>query len=287
MPEVVEKQPEAVAVTTPPVKRFEIPEDKVETPAESPPAETQNKGVEAPPATPEAKPEEVTPEQAAKREGRRFERRLDKAYRARAEAEARAKVLEEEVARLKTPSTPQGEREPKLEDFEYDPEKYAAAKADFAKKQATKEFETKQKSEVETQRRQKLTATWTEKVEAAGEKYDDFEEKVGDLQPTNPLLEAIIEADNGADIAYHLATNLKDAQRIASLSLTAALREIGKLEVKLAEKAAKPEEPKAPSKAPAPITPLTGQAPMVTDQPTDQDDIRDWIRKRQKQVHGR
>jgi len=299
VPEVVQQDP---AVTLPPStpaappKRFELKEEP-EAPAASPPpaepakapeAKTQNTGDEATPATPEAKPEqeEVTPEQAAKREGRRFERRLDKAYRQRAEALARAELLEKRLAEIETriaaPKAVEGE--PKLEQFDYDPEKYAAAKAEFAKTQAQKEFEARQRESQEKQARQKLLADWEEKAERALDKYEDFNDLVGNLEPNNPLITAIMEADNGEDIAYHLAKNPKEAQRLLKLSPTSQLREIGKLEAKLASK---PVELKAPSKAPAPITPLTGQAPVVTDTPSDEDDTATWIRKRTKQVHGR
>lgn len=300
MPEVTPATPQAqlvleppqkeIPASTPAPKRFVIPDGAIEDvkPAASEtPTPAQNKGPEASPATPEAKPEEtkeeeVTPEQAAKREGRRFERRLDKAYRARAEAEARAKFAEEQLSKIQQPKSPDGE--PKLEQFDYDPEKYAAAKAEFAKSQAAKEFESKQRDTVAKAEHQRLAADWEEKVEKALDKYDDFAEKVGSLDPANPIAASIMEAENGEEIAYHLATHPKEARRIAELPMRSQIREIGKLEAKLAQK---PVEPKAPSKAPAPITPLTGTAPTVTNEPTETDDIRDWIRKRNKQVHGR
>ena len=291
-PLVVEATKEVAAPVSAP-KRFVIPEGAIEEvkpaasekPAAPPATPAQNKGAEAPPAEPEAKPEEkeeVTPEQAAKREGRRFERRLDKAYRARAEAEARAKLLEEQLAKVQQPKPPEGE--PKLEQFDYDPEKYAAAKAEYAKTQAAKEFETKQRDEASKAEKAKLLADWEEKADKGADKYEDFAEKVGNLNPDNPVIAAIMDADNGEDIAYHLASHPKEAQRLMGLPVWKQVREIGKLEAKLA---AKPVEPKAPSKAPAPITPLTGTAPTVTAEPSETDDIRDWIRKRQKQVHGR
>ena len=158
MPEVVESQKEAVL--TPPIRRFEIPvftETKVtpettkpaEAPAESDTKVAQNTEEQAPSAKPEGeKPEEVTPEVAAKREGRRFERRLDKAYKARADAEARAQLLEKTLAEERAKNAPKSlDAEPKLEQFDYDPEKYAAAKADYAKAQAQKEYEAKQRTE--------------------------------------------------------------------------------------------------------------------------------------------
>ena len=283
MPEVIAPQSELPLPPPAAPKRFELPE---ETPA---PAESvkpaQDTGDQATPPKTEGdtpKEEVVTPEQAAKREGRRFERRLDKAYRQRAEAQARAELLEKELAALKQPKAPEGE--PKLEQFDYDPEKYAAAKAEYAKSQAGKDFEAKQRADAGKQSQQKLISAWEEKVERGADKYDDFNDVVGDLQPNNPLIQAIMDAENGEDIAYHLGKNPKEAKRIAELSPVSQVREIGKLEAKLLST---PEKPKAPSKAPAPITPLTGAASVASNEPSDEDDTATWMRKRNKQVHGK
>ena len=173
------------------------------------------------------------------------------------------------------------EGEPTLAQFDYDPEKYAAAKAEFAKTQATKEYETKQKTEAATAEQRRLLTNWQEQVDKAEDKYDDFQTIVGDIQPNSPFTAALMHAENGADIAYHLGKESKEAQRIASLPPLAQVFEIGKLAAKLS---AEPEKPKAPSKAPAPITPITGVAPTATNEPTEQDTMDAWMKKRTKQV---
>ena len=275
--------PEAEVV---PQKRFEIPvlaDQTVETlpvaPAEGG-TTVQDTGAEAPPAKPEAKPEEVTPEQTAKREGRRFEKKLDKAYRERAEARARGDLLEKRLAELEKPKTPEGEL--RLEQFDFDPEKYAQAKAEQAKTQAGKEFEAKQRAERATQANQRLSDAWEEKVVRADKKYDDFQEIVGDLQPNSPFIAAVMDAENGEDVAYYLGKNPREAERIARLSPLSQVREVGKLEAKLLSE---PEKPKAPSKAPAPITPLSGAAQVSTDVPSEADDYPTWLKKRRKQLY--
>ena len=285
---------EVLPLEAPKPNRFVIPDDPVVTPsgnsaapvvAESVP-DVQNNEEQAPSTEPEVKPDEVTPEQAAKREGRRFEKKLDKAIRSRAEAQARADILEKRLAELESKATPQASApgEPKLEQFDYDPEKYATAKAEFAKTQFSKEAQAKQQADYQAQARQKLVSGWEEKVAKAEDKYDDWQEKVGDIQPNAPFVAALMEADNGEDIAYYLGTHPKEAQRIAALQPLSQVREIGKLEAKLSIKTV---EPKVPSKAPAPITPLTGAAAANSSEPSESDDTGAWIKKRQKQVHGR
>ena len=283
--------PAAPAAAPSAPRRFEIPAfaDQTVDAVAPAPAEgvkpAQDTGDQATPPKTEGdtpKEEVVTPEQAAKREGRRFERKLEKVYGKRAEAQARAELLEKELAALRQPKAPEGE--PKLEQFDYDPEKYAAAKADYAKSQAGKEFEAKQRTETEKQAIQRLVSDWEVKAERGADKYDDWNDIVGDLQPNTPMTASIMEAENGDDIAHYLGKNPKEAQRIAQLHPRSQIREIGKLEAKLLSTQ---EKPKAPSKAPAPITPLTGAASVASDAPSENDDTATWIRKRQKQVHGK
>lgn len=294
MPEAVQQslpiEPAApVAPKAPPqqAKRFELPAESPLPAAPAPKApeppkvEAQDKADQAPAAAPEGeKPEEQeTPEQAAKRQGRRFERRLDKAYRKAAEAEARAKLLEEELTKVRQPQAAADDAAPRLEQFDYDPEKYAAAKAEHEKKKAQKEWETGQRVSAAKERQAKLVSSWEEKVDKAADKYDDFHTVVGELQPTNPLVTAIMAAD--PDVAYHLGRNPKEADRITALDPIEQILEIGRLEAKLK---ATPEKPKAPSKAPEPIKPLSGAGSTATDVPSEADDMGAWIKKRNKQV---
>ena len=290
--------PAAPAATPPAPKvtgRFEIPVDApVRTTAKAAPEVPAAAASDAPaaqdtedsatPAAPEANPD--TPEAESKRNQRRLDRKIDKAYRQRAEAQARAEFLEKQLVEARAAQAPAkaAEGEPKLADFDYDPEKYAAAKAEYATKKAETELATKQRTAAQQAEHQRLVSAWDAKVDRAEGKYDDFTEVVGDLQPNSPFVAAIMEADNGEDIAYHLGKNPKEAERIAKLPPLSQIREIGKLEAKLA---ATPEKPKAPSKAPAPIAPLTGTTPAASASPSERDDMRDWMRKRQKQVHGR
>lgn len=287
--------PAAQPAAKAPPRRFELPPEP--KPAAAPAAEipaaseaapekpAQTPTDEAPEAPPEGdKPE--TPDQAAKRESRRFERRIDKATRQRAEAQAEAAFLRQQLSEVKNQQQQAARKpgEPTLEQFDYDPEKYAVAKAEFAKKEASNEHAQRQRQESAHAETQRLQADWETKVERADGKYDDFDTVVGELKPTTPFVAAIMEAENGEDIAYHLGKNPKEAERIAKLPPRSQIREIGKLEAKLL---AKPAEPKTPSKAPAPIAPLTAAAPVTTNVPAEADSMNEWMRKRNKQVHGK
>lgn len=251
----------------------------VETPesAETPKVETP--ATDASAETPDLKPE--TPEQAEKRGQRRFERRLDKVYREKAAAEAKAEFLEKQIREsAQTRELPQGA--PRMQDFT-DIQEYATAFAKFQSENAIKEHEGKRAREAQAANQRQLAESWDAKTIKADKKYDDFDEVVGEIKPTSPWAIAIMQADNGDDVAYYLGSHLKEAQRIAALDPVAQVREIGRLEAKLA---AEPPKTKI-SKAPAPINPLSAATGAQSAAPSPNDDIGTWIKKRSAQVHGK
>lgn len=255
------------------------------TPAEGGEAPAaQNTAEQAPATAPEGEKPETTGQDPEKRGKSRYERRLDRAYKRAAEAQARAEFYEKQLNEMKASSVKPAEDPgaPKLDSFS-DIEEYAKAKAKYESDRAVKEFQAKQQGETQKQQQARLAEEWESKAERGSGKYDDFEEVVGDIKPESPVMMALMEAENGEEIAYYLGKNIKEAQRIAQLPPLSQIREIGRLEAKLA---AEPPKPKTPSKAPAPIAPLTGAAPVASDVPTEQDDMGTWIKKRQKQVHG-
>ena len=223
---------------------------------------------------PVKEPTGETPEKPPEKSGKnRFERRLDKAYRRAAEAEARAQLFERQLTDLRSP---RDDGAPKLEQFN-DIEKYADAKAKYESDKRVKQLQAEQATNLSKQALEKLVADWED---AAGKaEPDDFDEVVGELKPETPLNIAIMESD--WRVAYHLGTHPDEVKRISGLTQIGQVRAIGKLEEKLL---AEPEKPK-PSKAPAPIEPVTGNA--ETSGEPDPSNAKKWIAWRQKQVHKR
>ena len=130
-----------------------------------------------------------------------------------------------------------------------------------------------------------MKATWETAVEKVSDKYEDFDAVVGNLVPNNPVTVAIMEAENAGELAYYLAKNPTEAMRIVNLHPRAAIREIGKLEAKLL---AEPAKAKSPSRAPAPITPLTGASPSTAKSLSDPDlPYEEFVKIREKQLGRR
>ena len=259
------------------------------TPAEAAPS-AEPKPAEQAPADDGAQkpPEEKTDEHPEKQGMRRFERRLDKAYKKLGEEKARADFLERQNKELQEVIKPKDTALTgtplRFEDFNFDAEAFAKAVSARERENLTREMNEKTAKERQTAFIQQLTQSWTERSAKGNEKYEDFDEVIGDLQPTSPWSVAIMQAENADDVAYFLGTHLKEAQRIASLDPVSQIREIGRLEAKLA---ADPPKPKGTSKAPAPIVPVTGASAAASNEPSENDDMKTWIEKRNKKVHGK
>lgn len=255
------------------------PKDKAETSD----ATQEGSAAEKPQDEPKKEP---TPEQAEKRrQERRFERRLEKERRQRAEARAEADLLRKQLAEIEQRSKPQSaDGEPKLEDFDYDPDKFSAALREYTHKKTSETFEHKQRQDALHQAEQALLSSWEEQVRKAEDKYEDFESLVGELKPDSALSIAIMESEIGGELAYYLVKHPDVADRITALkSPIAQVRELGRVEAGILQPSA---SPKTPSKAPPPIETLSPAPTVVTDVPSEQDDFGTWMRKRQKQVYG-
>jgi hypothetical protein len=265
--------------------------------AETPPWE-QNRTET--PATQQGTPATTQNDQDEQRKSRGgFQRRIDELVREREYERAEKQRLHDLLARQTGQQTQQPQSEsqaqqpPTLEQFD-SYEKYLAAYARWEAKAVYEEQrqadqaraqkqqgETRQREIVEQQHRALIAQqqALNKMTSDAERKYPDFYEKVFEQPPdvvpiSSMVANAILESEQGMDVAYYLGTHPEDAQRIAKLSPTAQLREFGKLEVSLS---------KAQSAAPAPINPIGGRQ-AGNELPSANDDMKTWIAKRNRQL---
>lgn len=106
----------------------------------------------------------------------------------------------------------------------------------------------------EVRRAKELAGSFENRVEAFEEKFPDFAQVAfsNTHKVSEYMTQAIMASDVGPEIAYHLGLNPKESNRIADLPPLLQVKEIGKLEAKLA---ANPPVKKT-SSAPAPISPV-------------------------------
>ncbi|WP_337053998.1 hypothetical protein [Pseudoxanthomonas sp. USHLN014] len=206
----------------------------------------------------------------AQRKNKGVGKRIDELTKAREDAKRERDYWREQALRNQQPAPTQQrdeqavDDEPKPEDFEFDLGKYNRAWYEWRKGQDDKASAAAKKQEAERERQRKFQ----ESAVAFVESNPDFHEVI-----SNPLLpisvemaEVISEADNPAAVAYYLGKNPQEAQRIAEMSPAGIGRAIGRIEASLSTPA--PEAPRQPTpktvtKAPPPVTTLSGSPAVV------------------------
>lgn len=80
--------------------------------------------------------------------------------------------------------------------------------------------------------------TLAQKIDAGRVKYHDFDMVINNpsVPISQTMTESLVDAENSADIAYHLGTNIEEARRIASLAPIQQVMEIAKLDLSLGKK---------------------------------------------------
>ncbi|HEY6345670.1 MAG TPA: hypothetical protein VIY49_29575 [Bryobacteraceae bacterium] len=119
------------------------------------------------------------------------------------------------------------------------------------------------------------------------ERHGDFDEVVAAAIPQvegvhNPGIEAAMAASDSAEVVYYFATHLDEFRRIAQMKPQAAYRATVALDLKLGQST--PEKtasaPRQASRAPAPITPVTGSTAHTPKSPAEARDYGEYKRLR-------
>jgi len=250
--------------TEAPVEAVET-EPTVEDTPQSEPVADEPKPVEEGEKKPNPKLEKRFSELTKQREMARQE--ADRERQRAADLEARLEALEKGSKPVKQDEP---NKEPQPSDFT-DAFEYAKALAEYS---TAKALENRDKQEAErkaNEERQKVMTSWQTKLEAAKSELPDYEDMIAssDVVVSDQVRDAILESDVGPKILYHLAENPEVATKISGLSLTSALREIGKLEARFEKTAEAPKPAVRKSNAPAPINPIRGgsnvDVPMTAD----------------------
>ncbi len=150
--------------------------------------------------------------------------------------------------------------------------------SDSANKAAT--AKTQRQTELETKK-----VAFEKNLDSKRDHFEDFEDvayghQFMDLDLAEQLFDMSKDPEGkGPEVAYHLGSNLDEAQRIFALSPVQRARELTKLEFQVEALA-----PKKVSDAPDPINPLGNSETVQTD--PDQMNADEWRVWRNKQVHG-
>lgn len=233
----------------------------------APEADAQNS--DPAPAAEEQKAEESDEQKEARKQSRR-ERARAKSAADLAEARTEARMLKERLDRLERP--PEVAQEPKRESFD-SLEEYLEARADYrATQTAQKIIDTDRKSRAESEKQlrandayEETAKNWSAREVAFMKEAKDYvdvitpfiDSRTGELNDLSQAAkDAISESPLGPQLLYRLALDdASEAERIAKLSPTRQVIEIGKLEDKVIP-------PKKQSSAPAPVSKVKGASVM-------------------------
>ena len=284
------------------------PEPVVETPAE-PVAKTPAEP--ATPAEPVAEPEPTVVPLAALKDEKRKRREAVESQQKLAEENAylRGKLEAGPAAAAPVASTPQSDAapvkpvKPKAENYDdWEAFERADAMYDDQLEKYQEEVityrvqETVKKTAATIQQhtaREQVASTFKERLAKASETDPELVQIVANYHlPNSPyhvalsdtMAEVVMESEVGPEMLRHLKNNPKVAERIAALPTVAAAREMGKIEVTLANAPAAPV--KKASSAPEPITTIT---PVGTVKEFDPEtaSMEDYYRIRTAQLYGR
>lgn len=183
-------------------------------------------------------------------------RRWTKLVRERAEYKAKAELYEK-VLSEKQGNGDTATKKPTLSQFDGDVEQYTDALTDYKLALAGKKS-----SDSPANRSDNGERSWRAKEASAKSNYPDYDDVVYDsdpLQLPGGAIEAIMTSDVGADIRYLLAKEPELAEKLETLSESAAIREIGKIEARIeASKKSQSEKKPVEKKLPNPIKPEKG-----------------------------
>lgn len=239
---------------------------------------------------------EATEAKAALEESERFaemlfnEREQLRKKTAALESAPPAKPKEE----AKPPEAPKREAFVSADGQSFDWDGYEKARDEYAAQKALTDAKKAADEERSKAAQAAAEASMKARIAAATLKYPDWERVVTTSAVTlpNEALRFLGESEYGMDIAYLLANDVKQAEKIRTLSPALAIAALGKLETQF-EKPAPPSASAAPEAvptkttgAPAPITPIstsgTGNAATTDPSKMDFKQLRQWHKDRKK-----
>ncbi len=293
---------QAAAQETPKPKETEKPPETPEPPAEPPAGEAGDESAGAAGATEEHQEPEAEKPKDGKPSGKPrkgIQERISELTAARKDAERRANEANERAERAERQLAEKNKRpaetrtaeatppavdtasaaddtsdpEPMADGPEFDGKPYedwVRAHSEWAARKAVRDYEAKQAKAREAElARQPAVDAWNTSLQEAKGRHEDFdlaldESERAKVEITGAMNAAIFESPLGGELLYYLAKNPAEVERIKALPQASQVRELGRIEGKLAaelETPAKPPAEKPPEKAPEKPKPTPAPLP--------------------------
>lgn len=292
----VSKETTAAPVETTEVKstgetvQESVPEEKVEASTE---AETTSQDEASEDSSDDTDTEVDTEVDNSKKPKKGFEKRIERFNQRLSEKEREIEywkkvALEQQGGKQQATQQPVVRTEaPKFDDYATI-EDYTNALTDWKLEQAMARMQ--QNTAV-----QKVAETYDQRLAEFKKSAQDFDQVMGEFVEEYGTLEVpeiiqvAYESDVGPQLAYYLAKNPAEVDRIAKLPSHRRLIELGKLEDKVATPVAKPVvEQKKVSKAAAPVAPVKGTGKVESLDLNDPNlSYTEWVRRREAALKKR
>lgn len=268
--------------------------------------------------TPDVQVSESEPGQKPGKSKSAYQRRIDKLTRE--VAELKAKQAPQPAAELEAEPEPApqtlGRAKPTPTPDKYETyEDYIEDLTDWKAEQRELQRAEQEQAAAQQQQLRAVIDNWNEQADAAREQYDDFDETLSNQVPIYAGVQmALMELENGAEVAYYLGKHRDVAAKLMEMSPERAIAEVGKLAANLGEVEVESEEPssssdegpqggsqgggpaatdraappprRAVSNAPAPIKPVGGSATRSS-VPLDELPYSEYRRIRDQQQKNR
>lgn len=210
---------------------------------------------------------------APARQNKGVGKRINELTRKQKEAERRAEEAERQLADIRQGAAPPDqpaqqpqaqEGKPTREQFNYDEDAYVDAVVSWQLQQRDAQA-AQRRAEEEWRRRAR---SLQEAEDAFTDEHPDYMESISRLMVTEHMRGALMEADMGPAVAYHLAKNPELAEEIRNKSPYAQVVAIGKIAAQFATPAAEPAAPARPAPPvqvppPPPAPTLSARAPAA------------------------
>lgn len=225
------------------------------------------------------------------------------------ESRERERKLEERLAKLeqgaaKPAAKAEDNPKPELKDFANETdayEKWVEAVAEWKSDQRITARIAQQQKDVaeateaderqaESDRQKKTFDAYNAQVDKTREKFPDWDEVItagADVPMTEGVRLAVVEAENGPEVAYYLCTHKDEAKALNAMSVPRAMVEVGKISARLQ----KSDDTHSPERRPvssavAPIRPV-GARGATSVKTLDSMDMDEYNRVRDEQQRSR
>jgi hypothetical protein len=224
----------------------------------------------------------------APKKSKKIQKRIDEITKARREAERERDFWRSEAEKRVVAESQQYSvgQKPTLEQFDYDQEQYLEALADYKLQSKLAEKEAQSRTQQVNQHEFQEVQQFKQREYEVMSEFPDYQQKVyaNDVPITDTMAKAIRIDENGARVAYFLATYKDIAYRVANLSPREQYLAIGDISEKINQATSASAAGKV-SNAPNPVPSVSSRG--ATAKSPDKMSMDEWMKWRSKQLSKR